>query len=495
MASAYAPERAAAAGDVLSVAPMMGWTDRHFRFLFRLLSARARLYTEMFVANTLLHAPAARAMLRFSRAESPVACQLGGSEPAALAAAARMAEAAGYDEVNLNCGCPSPRVAGKGAFGARLMFAPALVRECVAAMRAAVRIPVTVKCRLGADEMDSYDEFAAFVRAVAAGGVDHFIVHARSCRLSGLDPKENRTIPPLRYAWVQRLALEEPALRISINGGLVDPAQVEQLLALARVGPEVRAAGGGGGAPVAPPAPPEPRGDGAGADARADADAGDGGDGEALCGGADDACGACDGAAAGEGGAAPEAPAGEAGAPAARAAAAGGAAAAAEAPPARRAHDASVGLLRGDSFFAGVRAGGAPFGGRGAVLDSVMVGRAAYNDPWAWADADVRFFGAAANPAPSRRAVIARYLDYADALAASLADDERDLLLYRPFEFAKPLLALFAGERGGARFRKALAQGIQERGLPLRAAVAAALPALDDETLDAPPGARRAREG
>ena len=179
---------------------MMEWTTTHYRVFMRLLSRRTRLYTEMYVANTLLHSPHAAAFLRFSATEHPIALQLGGSDPDALARAARMGEDAGYDEVNLNCGCPSPRVAGKGAFGAALMFSPELVRDCCAAMSRAVSIPVTVKCRLGADGMNSYEEFASFVATVASGGsgVTHFIVHARHCILKGLDPKANRTIPPLR---------------------------------------------------------------------------------------------------------------------------------------------------------------------------------------------------------------------------------------------------------------------------------------------------------
>jgi tRNA-dihydrouridine synthase A len=203
----------------LCVAPMMDRTDRHLRYLLRLLAPHALLYTEMITARALLHGDAQR-LLRFDEAEHPVALQLGGSEPDELAAAARIGEAAGYDEINLNVGCPSDRVQA-GCFGAALMLERERVADCVRAMRAAVAVPVTVKTRLGVDEHDSYEFVRDFVAAVAAAGCTTFIVHARKAWLSGLSPKENREIPPLDYPRVHRLKREFPALTVVINGGFV----------------------------------------------------------------------------------------------------------------------------------------------------------------------------------------------------------------------------------------------------------------------------------
>ena len=200
------------------VAPMMGCTDRHARYLLRLLSRRARLYTEMVPTGALLHGDAGRA-LRFDAAEHPVAVQLGGSDPADLARCARLAERAGYDEANLNVGCPSPRVQ-RGCFGAALMARPALVAECVAAMRSAVSIPITVKTRIGIDDLDSYARFRDFAGAVAEAGCSTFIVHARKAWLNGLSPRQNREIPPLRYDRAYRLKREMPDLEIVLNGGI-----------------------------------------------------------------------------------------------------------------------------------------------------------------------------------------------------------------------------------------------------------------------------------
>jgi len=200
------------------VAPMMDWTDRHCRFFQRLLSSRALLYTEMVTAEAILHGDRQR-LLGFSAEEHPVALQLGGSDPRKLAEAARIGEGFGYDEINLNVGCPSDRVQ-EGRFGACLMAEPALVAECVAAMRQAVRVPVTVKCRIGIDDQDSEVALDAFVRAVAAAGCRTFIVHARKAWLQGLSPKENREIPPLDYDRVFRLKAARPDLEIVLNGGI-----------------------------------------------------------------------------------------------------------------------------------------------------------------------------------------------------------------------------------------------------------------------------------
>ena len=211
----------------LSVAPMMDWTDTHCRVFHRILAPGARLYTEMVHANAVIHGDRQR-LLGFDASEHPLALQLGGSDPALLAQAARIAADWGYDEVNLNCGCPSDRVQA-GRFGACLMREPELVGECVAAMAAAVDIPVTVKCRLGVDEDNDYDAFAGFVDRQVQAGAAMVVVHARNAWLKGLSPKENREIPPLRYDWAQRLKRERPQLPVVLNGGIatVEAAQAQ----------------------------------------------------------------------------------------------------------------------------------------------------------------------------------------------------------------------------------------------------------------------------
>jgi tRNA-dihydrouridine synthase A len=197
---------------------MMDWTDRHCRVLHRTLSSRALLYTEMLTTGAVLHGDRAR-LLAFDAAEHPVALQLGGSDPADLAAAARIGEAEGYDEINLNVGCPSDRVQS-GRFGACLMREPELVAECMAALGAAVTVPVTVKCRIGVDDQEPEESLFRLVDLCAAAGVKTFVVHARKAWLKGLSPKENRDVPPLDYPLVHRLKRERPDLTIAINGGL-----------------------------------------------------------------------------------------------------------------------------------------------------------------------------------------------------------------------------------------------------------------------------------
>ena len=204
----------------LSVAPMMDCTDRHARFLHRLISRCTLLYTEMVTAQALLRGDPDY-LLAYNAAEHPVALQLGGSDPAQLAQAARIGADFGYDEINLNVGCPSDRVQS-GRFGACLMAEPALVGECVAAMQAAVAVPVTVKCRIGIDRTDRDQDLFEFVETVAAAGCRHFTVHARKAWLDGLSPRENREIPPLRYETVYRLKRLRPELEIVINGGITD---------------------------------------------------------------------------------------------------------------------------------------------------------------------------------------------------------------------------------------------------------------------------------
>jgi|SRR5581483_1404675 len=213
----------------LLVAPMMDWTDRHCRYFHRLLAPHARLYTEMVTTGAVLHGDRAR-LLGFNAAEHPVALQLGGSEPAELATAARIGVEWGYDEINLNVGCPSDRVQS-GRFGACLMREPALVADSVSAMRASVAVPVTVKCRIGVDEQDAYADLHRFVETLVGAGLEVLIVHARKAWLHGLSPKENREIPPLDYARVYRLKREFPALTIVINGGIVDAESVPAHLA------------------------------------------------------------------------------------------------------------------------------------------------------------------------------------------------------------------------------------------------------------------------
>lgn len=206
---------------------MMDWTDRHCRAFHRTLSRRARLYTEMVTTGAVLHGPRER-LLGFDAGEHPVALQLGGSDPAALAAAARIAEDLGYDEVNLNVGCPSDRVQD-GRFGACLMREPNLVGAAVEAMKAAVAIPVTVKCRLGVDDQDVEAALDAVTDCVVAAGADALVVHARKAWLKGLSPKENRDVPPLDYPRVHRLKAGRPGLPVAINGGLatLDAAQAQ----------------------------------------------------------------------------------------------------------------------------------------------------------------------------------------------------------------------------------------------------------------------------
>lgn len=208
----------------IAVAPMLDWTDRHCRYFHRLLSPHAWLYTEMVTTGALLHGDVER-HLRFSEEEHPVALQLGGSEPAELATCARLAARYGYDEINLNCGCPSERVL-RGAFGACLMAEPLLVRDCVSALVDAAGIPVTVKHRIGIDASESYAFVRDFVGTVAEGGCRCFIVHARNAWLKGLSPKENRERPPLRYEVAHRLKRDFPALEILVNGGITTSAQI-----------------------------------------------------------------------------------------------------------------------------------------------------------------------------------------------------------------------------------------------------------------------------
>jgi tRNA-dihydrouridine synthase A len=212
-----------------SVAPMMDWTDRHCRVFHRLMTRRARLYTEMLTTGAVIHGDRRR-LLGFDACEHPLALQLGGSDPRDLATAAKIGEDFGYDEINLNVGCPSDRVKD-GRFGACLMAEPALVADGVAAMKQAVRVPVTVKCRIGIDDQDPEAVLDALARGVIAAGADALVVHARKAWLNGLSPKENRDIPPLDYARVYRLKAAFPGVPIIINGGIAGLAETRAHLA------------------------------------------------------------------------------------------------------------------------------------------------------------------------------------------------------------------------------------------------------------------------
>lgn len=213
---------------LLSVAPMMDRTDRHFRYLMRQITGRTLLYTEMITTQAIIHGDRPK-LLDFDPAEHPISLQLGGDNPAELAACAKVGADWGYDEINLNVGCPSPRVQ-QGNFGACLMTQPELVADCIAAMRGAVNIPVTVKHRIGVDDQDSYEDLCRFIETVAQTGCTRFSVHARKAWLQGLSPKENRTVPPLRYGDVYRLKQDYPHLWIEINGGITTLEDTQQHL-------------------------------------------------------------------------------------------------------------------------------------------------------------------------------------------------------------------------------------------------------------------------
>ena len=209
-----------APGFTVSVAPMMDWTDRHCRWFHRQLSSTTLLYTEMVVADAVIHGPREQ-LLSFNKAEHPVALQIGGSDPRKLTQATEIGVAEGYDEININIGCPSDRVQS-GAFGACLMKDPQLVAECFSAMAGATDTPVTVKCRLGVDDQDVESTLPNFIETVAKAGCSHFIVHARKAWLKGLSPKENRDVPPLDYDLVRQMKIQFPNLEIILNGGLTD---------------------------------------------------------------------------------------------------------------------------------------------------------------------------------------------------------------------------------------------------------------------------------
>ena len=216
--------------SLVSIAPMMDWTDKHCRYFYRLISKNVQLYTEMITTKAILRGDKNR-LLDFNAIENPLVLQLGGSDPKEMAACALIAQDWGYDEVNINVGCPSDRVLS-GSFGACLMKEPNLVAQCVESMTDKCEIPVTVKHRIGIDDMESYDELSDFVFQISNKGCQHFIVHARKAWLKGLSPKENRTIPPLNYSWVYQLKKDFPSLKITINGGIESCEDVKKHLEL-----------------------------------------------------------------------------------------------------------------------------------------------------------------------------------------------------------------------------------------------------------------------
>ena len=210
---------------VVSIAPMLEWTDRHCRYFHRLISPNSLLYTEMVTTGALIHGDRER-YLRFNKEEHPIAIQLGGSDPSDLAECAKMAKDYSYDEINLNCGCPSDRVQ-KGQFGAVLMENPDLVAKCIESMRKATTLPVTVKCRIGIDEQDSFEFLDNFITPVKQASCGHFIIHARKCWLTGLSPKENRTIPPINYPRAKEIKEKHPQLSFSLNGEIKTVQQIK----------------------------------------------------------------------------------------------------------------------------------------------------------------------------------------------------------------------------------------------------------------------------
>lgn len=444
---------------MLSVAPMMDWTDLHYRQLARLLSKHTWLWTEMVVDKTIIHCTNRDKFLWFPPEQRPVVLQLGGSDPETLAQAAKVVDAYGYDEINLNCGCPSDRVAGAGCFGAALMLQPDLVARCMAALSSSVSCPVSVKCRLGVDSTDTYQELTHFISAVSsASPTEHFIVHARKCHLHGLNPHQNRTIPPLRHDWVHSLAVQFPHLSFTVNGGVQSCYDVAEILSVAQT-----SAGAGASAGVCEDIMSSPA---ASIGAEASASAGPG------IGAGDDILPMAGASNVGETGS--QASPGSA---AVTFTAYGGRTAAALAPG----------------------AGPAGPSGRGYV-QGVMVGRAAYNDPWGvLADADRAVFGAASNPATSRRQVLRDYAAYADAMLGRWGQKPGSggMLVLDPGVRAlvKPLLNLFHGEAGSKRWKNAVDTELKGNVPSVAALLERTLHHIPDEVLDAPPRTRRVQEG
>ncbi|GAB4818729.1 hypothetical protein N2152v2_005775 [Parachlorella kessleri] len=453
--------------QLLSVAPMMDWTDVHYRQLARLLSRHTWLYTEMVVDSTLIHNPDHDRFLAFPPEQHPIVCQLGGSDPAKLAAAAKIVAQYNYDEINLNCGCPSDRVAGAGCFGAALMLQPQLVADCCKAVAEAVAgctshsggpPPITVKCRLGVDNNDTYEELCSFIKTVSEGSpVTHFIIHARKCHLKGLNPHQNRTVPPLRYEWVWALKRDFPYLEFSLNGGVLTLAEAAAALRMANPAHLPRTAAEGAAAAAA-------------VEVCAAAAAVNG------CGDRDEpaANGTAQAAVNGSGGAEVAAmAAADAGGATIGVAEIGACASAAN----RRRGSAGGSEVEPFKLPATVEGG----------ITGVMIGRAAYNTPWeALADADRAVFGADSNPATSRRQVLEAYAKYADGLleaSRQRQDGRRGLSVRLLF---KPLMGMFYNMPRGKKWRNAVDTALKTA-TSVSEVLEATLPVLLPETLDAPP--------
>ena len=432
----------------------MDWTDVHYRSLARLISKKTWLYTEMVVDTTLIHNPDVGRFLEFPEAQRPIVCQLGGSDPSKLAAAAAVAARYGYDEINLNCGCPSDRVAGAGCFGASLMREPRRVAEACKAMRGAVRaveergeagqamrevggwgggkggtelssdsyrppreIDVTVKCRLGVDDLDSYEALCDFIRIVSTEGkVSHFVVHARKCHLQGLSPAQNRSVPPLRHGWVWGLKRDFPHLRFTLNGGLESTAAARDVLLHDFESVKAAAAASAAEANESPAA----------------AAAAEANNSAAAAAEANNSAAAAAAAVADSGDKGTSAPSSSS----------------PSSPPPSSPPPFPPPPLNSSSS--------PPF-----LLEGTMIGRAAYHSPWSvLGGADVELWGERENGARSRRDVLALYADYCDsALANSDAAARRrgagSETRRRPSArtLAAPLLGLFHGEPGGKRWR------------------------------------------
>ncbi len=346
----------------LSIAPMMDYTDVHYRQLARLMSRNTWLYTEMVVDKTLIFNPNHDKFLWFPPEQHPISCQLGGSDPESLAQAAKVVASYGYDEINLNCGCPSDKVAGAGCFGAAMMLHPENVAACCSAMaEAAPSIPITVKCRIGVDDVDSYDSLHNFIKIVSAQSpVMHFIIHARKCLLKGLSPHQNRTVPPLRYEWLLALKRDFPAIQFSLNGGILTLEETRAAL---------------------------------------DYPCAHGTDG----------------------------------------------------------------------------------------IHGVMIGRAAYSSPWKLlSDADVAIWDEESNPGKSRKEVLYKYAEYADAMVGKWHVKKDGHKVPSVRVLVKPVIGMFAGEKNGKKWRAGVDQALRTAN-SVTEVLDATLPILSDDVLDAPP--------
>ncbi|KAK9818858.1 hypothetical protein WJX74_002305 [Apatococcus lobatus] len=480
--------------QLLSVAPMMDWTDVHYRQLARLMSRHTWLYTEMVVDSTLIHNPNTDKFLWFPPEQHPIVCQLGGSNPTQLAKAALMVARYGYDEINLNCGCPSDRVAGAGCFGAALMLQPETVAACAAAVNAATPTPLTIKCRLGVDSVDSYESLCRFVSIVSEkSGVTHFLIHARKCLLKGLNPHQNRTIPPLRYEWVWALKRDFPHLSFSLNGGVMGCYEAAAALRHTEVTsssasdhrpsllqddhlhpsnlthPQNGSASdpdGSAGAPGSNSLQHEFLSNGhasintdkhstSGLDQHEDphhansSSSGHAGLGVSQTSAARDLQQADDGPAV---------------------------------------HPAGGDGCGAHSRFS-TRGGSGSEGG----LHGVMIGRAAYNNPWeCLSDADRAVFGASSNPAQSRRQVLRDYCKYADSVIGKWAKGPESKGHVSPNvrAVAKPLLGMFMGQRGSRRWKQAMDEAFRRNPATLTQLLDETLHHIPEDVLDAPPKSR-----